>query len=327
MNGQYKVETYGEVLLPPLTVIEKNIKGVDKVAESLRALIRQIGVRRKFAAIAVAGSAVLSRIIQMNAEFTERELEEQIELEADRYIPYPLDEVYFDFEIIGLNTKNPNLIDVLLAAARFETVDIRISAVTEAGLKPTVVDLESLVMERAFGLVVNHLPAKGAGVTIALIDIGATNTTLYVFKDLKVIYNRDQAFGGKHLTDEIQKRYGLSLEEAIAAEKFGGLPEDYVTEVLEPFKETIVQQVSRALQTFSSSAEEAEVNHIVLAGGVSLLPGLESLIQEKLSFKTFIANPFSEMEISTKVDKNSLMADAPGLMMACGLALRTFDNE
>lgn len=327
VEGKYSVNTYGVELLPPQSIVEKNIQAVDKVAEVIRGLAKRIGVSQKLASLAVAGSSVITRLIQINAEYNDDQIIQQIEIEAERYIPYPLEEVYYDFQIIGPSTKHPDLMDVLLAAARVEAVDTRVAAVTEAGFKVTVVDIEALAMERAFALVVNHLPTKGIGNTIALLDIGATSTSLYVFKDLRTIYMRDEAFGGKHLTDEIQRRYGLSVEEAIAAQKYGGLPEDYNTEVLEPFKETIIQQVSRALQVFFSSSEETEIQFIVLAGGVAMLPGLDALLQNKLSIKTFIANPFADMQASSRVNKTILHEDAPGLMMACGLALRTFDNE
>jgi len=327
VQDKYCVDTYGIELLPAQSIIEKNIKAVDKVAEVIRKLIKQAGVVQKFAALGVAGSSVITRIIQMNSGYSDEQVAEQIEIEADRYIPYPLEEVYYDFEVIGPSSKNSELMDVLLAASRVETVDTRVAAITEAGLKVTVVDIEALAMERAFALIADHLPSKGKGNNIALLDIGATNTVLYVFKNLRIIYNRDQAFGGKHLTDEIQRRYGLSMEEALAAQKFGGLPEDYTTEVLEPFKETIIQQVNRALQVFFSSSEETEIHYIILAGGVAILPGLDTLIQNKLSIKTFVANPFVDMQVSSKVNKTQLNDDAPGLLIACGLALRTFDNE
>lgn len=327
VNDKYLVETYGVELLPPQSVVEKNVKSVHEVGQTLKRLINRLGVKRKFAAVAVAGSSVILRTIQLNGEYTDDQIIEQIEIEADRYIPYPLEEVYYDFEILGPSLKHQELVDVLLAAARIETVDTRIAAVSEGGLKPTMIDVESLAMERAFALVVSQLPEHGKENNIVLVDIGASVTSLYVFRNLKAIYSRDQAFGGKHLTDEIQRRYGLSADEAIAAQKYGGLPEDYTTEVLEPFKETIIQQISRALQIFFSSSEETEAQYIVLAGGVAQLPGLEALIQTKLSIKTFIANPFSEMEVSTRVNRNALNEDAPGLLMSLGLALRTFDDE
>ncbi len=327
VNGKYCVDAYGADLLPPQSVVEKNIKATDKVGAVLRQIIKKIGISRKFAAMAVAGSSVITRTIQINKEFSDAEIIEQIEIEADRYIPYPLEEVYYDFEIIGPSVKNADLMDVLLAAARIETVDMRIAVAEEAGLKATIIDVETLAMEKSFSLVAEHLPTKGVGSVVAVIDIGATATTLYVFKDLRIIYSRDQAFGGKHLTDEIQRRYGLSVEEAAAAQKYGGLPEDYITEVLEPFKETIIQQVSRAIQVFFSSSEETEIHFIVLAGGIAALPGLEALVQGKMAIKTLIGNPFADMQVSEKVNKNLLMEEAPALMMTCGLALRTFDNE
>jgi len=327
VNGQYCLERYGVELLPAQSVVEKSIKDVHKVSETIRRLVKRIGIQRKFSAIAVSGSSVITRVVQIGAEFTDDEIAEQIEVEADRYIPYPLEEVYYDFEVLGPFAKNPNQIDVLLAAARIETLDSRVATISEAGLKATIVDVESLAMEKAFALVVQHLPSKGVGSNIALVDIGATNTTLYVFRDLRSIYSRDQAFGGKHLTDEIQRRYGLSLEEAVAAQKYGGLPEDYTTEVLALFKETVIQQIGRALQIFFSSSEETEVHSLMLAGGVAMLPGLDTLVQEKLNIKTFVANPFSDMQVGPQINKNILMQEAPALMLACGLALRTFDHE
>ena len=326
-DGKYRLDAYAVELLPVQAVVDKNIKASDKVGVVLRQAVKKIGSRRKFIAMAVAGASVVTRTIQINKEFNDNEIVEQIEIEADRYIPYPLEEVYYDFEIIGPSEKNPDLMDVLLAAARIETVDMRIAVAEEAGLKATIVDVETLAMEKAFSLIAEHLPIKGPNSVIAMVDIGATTTTLYVFKNSKIIYSRDQAFGGRHLTDEIQRRYGLSVEEATAAQKYGGLPEDYTAEVLEPFKETIVQQVSRAIQVFFSSSEESEIHYIVLVGGIAALPGVETLLQNKMLIKTMVGNPFVDMQIDPSINKNVLAEDAPALMMTCGLALRTFDSE
>jgi type IV pilus assembly protein PilM len=326
-QGKYCLDAYTIEFLPPQNVVDKTIKAVDTVGAALRRAVKKIKNRRKLVALAVAGSSVITRVIQINKEFNDSEIIEQIEIEADRYIPYPLEEVYYDFEIMGPSLKNPDLMDVLLAAARMETVDMRVSVAEEAGLKAVIIDVETLAMEKAFSLIAEQLPHQGMGSIIAMLDIGATNTTLYIFKDLKVIYSRDQVFGGKHLTDEIQRRYGLSAEEAIAAQKYGGLPEDYVTEVLEPFKETIIQQVNRAVQVFFSSSEENAIHHMVLVGGIAALPGLDALIQNKMNIKALVGNPFANMQISPDINKSVLADDAPALMMTCGLAMRTFDSE
>ena len=325
-QGRYVVENYGIEFLPLQSVVERNIKDVHKIGEAIRTLMKRMGCKLPFAAVAVAGSSVLTRIIQLNADLNESEMADQIEVEADRYIPYPLEEVYYDFEVLDTVSKRPEWVNVLLAATRIETLDMRVAAIAAAGLQATVVDVEGLAIERAFGLMAEHLPTQEGTHNVAVIDLGFVNSTLYVFKDRYSIYSRDQAFGGKHLTDEIQRRYGLSLEEAVAAQKYGGLPEDYTTEVLTHFKDTVVQQIGRALQVFFSSSEEAEIHYIVLAGGVAMLPGLDVFIQEKLNIKTAVANPFVDMEIAARVSKNNLMEEASALMLSCGLALRTFDN-
>ena len=127
------------------------------------------------------------------------------------------------------------------------------------------------------------------------------------------------------MTEEIQRRYGLSLDEAGLAKKQGGLPDDYEPEVLEPFKEAVVQQVTRSLQFSFSSSQYNDVDHIVLAGGVASMTGLVDVVQEQLGTPVSVANPFADMSVASKVDALSLSNDAPALMIACGLAMRSFD--
>jgi type IV pilus assembly protein PilM len=193
-----------------------------------------------------------------------------------------------------------------------------------ADLPPNVVAADADPMERACGLVAGSLE-EHEGQTVAILDIGATMTTLSVLTDGKTIYTREQLFGGKQLTEEIQRRYGLSAEEAGLAKKQGGLPDDYESEVLEPFKDAVVQQVTRSLQFFFSSSQYNDVDHILLAGGVASMEGLSQVVQEKLGTPTSVANPFNEMSISPKVNAMALSNDAPALMIACGLAMRSFD--
>ena len=192
-------------------------------------------------------------------------------------------------------------------------------------MEAKVVDVEAYASENAFALLADQLPDQGIDKTIAVLDVGATMTTLNVLNNLKNIYTRDQVFGGKQLTEEIMRRYGLSYEEAGMAKRQGGLPENYVPEVLEPFKEAMAQQASRSLQFFFSSSPYNSVDHIVLAGGSASIPGVDELIQEKLGVETTIANPFASMSLSSRVKPQTLSNDAPALMIACGLALRSFD--
>ncbi|MCK5386405.1 MAG: pilus assembly protein PilM [Gammaproteobacteria bacterium] len=324
-GDRLRVESYAVEPLPANSVIEKNIADVEAVGDAIKRAVKRSASRTKLAAVAVAGSAVITKIIAMPASLTEDEMEQQIELEADQYIPYPLEEVNLDFEVIGPSENDPERIDVLLAASRSENVDIRIAAIELAGLKAKIVDVEAYAMENAFSLLIPQLPEQGIDQTIAIIDIGATMTTLNVMHDRKTIYTREQVFGGKQLTEEIQRRYGLSYEEAGMAKRQGGLPDNYIPEVLEPFKDAMTQQVSRSLQFFYGSSQYNNVDHIVLAGGSAMIPGIDEMIANKLGVHTSVANPFTNMTLASRVKAQSLSNDAPALMIAAGLAMRSFD--
>jgi len=323
-GDRYRVESYAVSSLPQDAVIEKNVNDVDGVANAIRGVVAQSRTKLKTVAAAVAGSSVITKMIDMPEGLSEDDMETQLTLEADQYIPYPLEEVAIDFEIQGPSPERDNQVEVLLAACRRETIDARVEAIDGSELTSKIMDVEAYAMERAFSLVQNQL-ALDQDSTVAVVDIGATMTTLSVLNNGQTIYTREQLFGGKQLTDEIMRRYGLPLEEAGLAKKQGGLPDDYEPEVLEPFKDAVVQQVARSLQFFFSSSQYNDVDHIILAGGVSSMEGLAELVQEKLGTPATVANPFAEMSISSRVNAVALSSDAPAMMIACGLALRSFD--
>jgi len=324
-GSRYRVESYAVEPLPPNSVVEKNITDVDAVGEAIRRAVKRSGTRTRDVAAAIAGSSVITKVVPMPAGLSEDDMEGQIELEADQYVPYPLEEVNLDFEVLGASEQNPDTIEVLLAACRSENVDLRNAAIETGGLHTRIMDVESFASENAFALLTDQLPDQGVEKTVAVIDIGATMTTLNVMHDLKSIYTRDTVFGGKQLTEEIMRRYGLSYEEAGMAKRQGGLPENYQTDVLEPFKEAMTQQASRSLQFFYSSSAHNKVDHILLAGGSASIPGIDEMIQDKLGVETSIANPFASMSLSARVKPQTLSNDAPALLIACGLALRSFD--
>lgn len=322
-SGRYRVESYAVEPLPPNSVIEKNISDVEAVGQAVRRAVKRSSTKSKYTAVAVPGSAVITKMITMPADLRDDDLETQIQLEADQYIPYALEEVNLDFEVLGPSESDPDKVDVLLAASRSENVEMRVAAAEIGGLVPKIVDVEAFAVENAFALIAEQLPQKGADKTIALIDIGATMTSLSVLRDCKIIYTREQVFGGRQLTEEIQRRYGLTFDEAGLAKRQGGLPDNYEPEVLEPFKEAMAQQVNRALQFFYSSSQVAQVDCIVLAGGCAVIPGTAELIGSKTAVQVTVANPFANMPLSSRVRAQVLSNDAPSLMIACGLAMRS----
>ena len=323
-GNRYRVEHYAVEPLPPNAVVEKNIVEVEAVGEAIKRAVARSGARARHAAAAVAGSAVITKIIPMPADLDEDDMESQVELEAVNYIPYPIEEVNLDFEVLGQMPGNAEMVQVLLAASRTENVDARVAALELGGLSARVMDVEAFAIENAFSLLADGLSAPRDGI-VAMVDTGATMTTLNILRNGRSLYSREQVFGGKQLTDEVMRRYGLSYEEAGLAKRQGGLPESYDIEVLEPFKEAMVQQVSRLLQFFYAGSEFNRVDQIVLAGGCASIPGIAAMVEEQLGVPTVIANPLAQMTLGPRVQAHALAQDAPALMIACGLALRSFD--
>lgn len=322
-GSKYKVENYASRPLPDGAVLEKNIANLDAVGEEMLKLSLLVKTHTLKAAVAVSGSAVITKTIVMNASMSDSEMENQIVVEADQYIPYPLEEVAIDFERQGKSKKNEDMVEVLLAACKKENVESRVAALEIGGYQAKVVDIEAYAMERAFNLMCEQMDLEKEGLS-AIIDIGATMTTMYILRDGVSIYTREQVFGGSQLSMEIQNRYGLSPSDASVALVNGDLPEGYETDVLKPFIHEMSDQIGRTLQFFFSSSQYNDVDLIVLAGGTASTVGLAEMVQEELGTRTVVANPFAKMGVNNKVNKKLLQNDAASLMMACGLAVRGF---
>ena len=313
-NGRYWVESYGLSPLLDGSVVEKNILNPEAVADALERAVNIGNPQSQNVAVAVPTSMVIHKIIEMDADMSDEEREVQIRMDAEQYIPFPLDEVSLDFEVLNDKLANPNRVNVLLVATRAENIDSRVEVLEIAGLSPKIADVESYAIERAFDVFSDTLPI---GVNlVGILDIGHTMTTLSVMQNGKIIYTREQVFGGKQLTQDVQNRYGLSYDEAGRAKKDRTLPDDFETEVLMPFLEAVVQQAARSLQFFFSSSQFNEIDHILLAGGNANIPGLAKLLQQKLGYRVTIANPFLQLGFSSQIYLKKLENDAPSLMYA-----------
>ncbi len=325
-SGKYTVESYAVEPLPLNSVIESRIENKDEVAAAIKRAVKRSGTKAKKAAVAVSANSAITKIIAYPDSLSDKELEEQIMMEAESLIPYPLEEVRLDFEVIGRSASDIDAVDVLLAASRRENVDTRTEVLEKAGLIPKIVDVEAYTMENAFSLVSQQLVNNGQGLTVAVVDIGANMTTLHVLVDGRIVFTREQTFGGSILTEEIQRHYGLSHQEAGRAKKENNLPDDYTLKVLEPFKQSMTRTVTRALQFFfSASAQYQSIDHIVLSGGCASIQGIDAMIAEETGTLTSIANPFSDMIIGGRISIQSLSNDSPSMLIACGLAMRNFD--
>jgi len=320
----YRIEHFAMEPLREGVVVDKTVQDIEAISSAIDRAIKNSGTRCKACAIAVSGPAVFTKTIALPSNLAEADVESQIQIEANQYVPYPLDEVSLDFDVLGPSSRNPDLIDILLAASKSENVESRQDALEAAGLVAKVVDVEAFAIANAFELIRerDHLSKNEA---VGIFDIGRDLTTLLVLRGGRVIYNREHPFGGHQLLEETMRRYEMSPEQASFFERAEEGPEDFEAEVLEPFQLNIVHQISRALQFFASSNDYSPISTIYLAGGTASLKGLAAMVQQELGLTTRVADPVSGMDVAPSVAVSALKRNTPNLMVAMGLALRGFD--
>jgi type IV pilus assembly protein PilM len=324
-KGMYRVERYAIEPLPKDSVVEGNINNLDAVSDAVKRCHKRLGSNIKNLALALPNAAVISKKILVPAGQTEDDLELQVETEANQYIPFAIEEVNLDFQVLGPAPNSADDIEVLIAASRKEKIIDRVAVAESAGLKAAVMDVDVLAAQTAFELIASQFPEGGKDQNIAMVDVGASVMAVNVLRNDQSIYMREQPFGGNQLTQEIQNKFGLSPEEAEAAKRAGGLPDNYEADVLQPYMDMLGLEVARALQFFFTSTQHNQIHHIVLSGGSAAIPGVDEAVSKRVQVNTIIANPFVNMQVSGKIKAKSLTQDAPSLMVACGLAMRRFD--
>lgn len=305
-------------------ITDGNIEKFDEVAEAVRRLVRKSGTNTKNVAMALPPSAVITKKITLQGGLTDQELEFQVEAEANQYIPFPLDEVSLDFCVIGPRASAPDEVEVLIAASRREKIQDVQGLAEAAGLKPVIVDVESYASRLAVARLIAVFPNQGVDKIVALFEVGALTTSMQVMLNDDVLYERDQAFGGAQLTQAIVRQYGFSLEEAEAKKRSGELPEDYEVVVLQPFVDSLVQEIGRALQFFFTSTPHNRVDHVLLAGGSSALTGLTAAVTHHTSVPCTLVDPFDGMKMGNGIRLKAMKREAPSYLTSCGLALRRF---
>lgn len=323
ING-YILEDYAIEPMTRGSVIDREIQDIEAVGNVIAKIRQNISMKAKDAAAAVSGQTVITKIIYMDVALSEEELASQIEIEADSLIPYPLDEVSLDFETIDVNESDPSKVNVLLSAARTESIEARVAALESGDFTAKVIDVESYAVSRTHDLCLAQLPDDAAEKVVAIVDIGATMTLFSATKAGKHIYSRDQMFGGEQYTRSIVSYYNKTFEEAETAKVTNDLPPNYTFEVLAPFHTILIQQIRRAMQMFLTSSGVKKVDYLIISGGSASIEGVAQLLTDELGIHTIIANPFNGMAIDKSIDEDDIAKVAPQLMVATGLALRSF---
>jgi type IV pilus assembly protein PilM len=324
-KGEFRLERFASEPLPRGAVVDGNIENLEQVAEAVRRVWKKSGTRSKQIALGMPPASVITKKIILPGGMTEDQLEVQVESEANQYIPFALDEVSLDFDVIGPVPNAPEDVEVLIAATRKEKVEDRIAVAEAAGLKPMVMDIESYAARSALDRVIAQMPKGGQGQIVALFQIGAQATHVSMLQDGQTIYEREQPFGGNQLTQDIVRAYGLTFEDADAKKKTGDLPDGYEQELLEPFLENAALEVTRAIQFFFTSTPYTNIDHIFLAGGCAVIPGLVEMVADRTKVSSAVVSPFKGMQLSSDIREKQLRLEAPAYLVACGLAMRRFD--
>lgn len=298
----------------------------DAILAGLRFLMRTLPNNMKNTAVAVSGSAVMTKRIYVNAALNEEEMEAEIEIEASNLIPYPLAEVSLDFEIIGKNKNTSSKKDVLLSVCRTEKIDFLVDLLEEVKLEAKIVDIEGYAIGRSAKLIFDQVP-DGKNKIICMLDIGAKKNTFSIIDCGQTVMVREQDIGGNQLTQSIAMTYSKTDDEAEMAKMTGNLPDNYEFDLLNSFQTQLLQQIKRTLQMYATAHQHKQPDYIMLTGGTSYIKGLDRFLTNALEIKTLLANPFKSCLDADDDIKAQLEPYIGKYMVACGLALRRFSDQ
>lgn len=326
-SGQWVLERCAVEPLPPGVVAsDGRIEHFDQAVDAVKRLVKKSGTRAKNAVAALPPSAVIAKKIVLPEGLSETEIDLQIESEASQYIPFSLDEVSIDYYIMGPSRTSAGDEEVMIVAARKERVDDMTALMDAAGLRLKVLDVASFAAQAATERLIKGLPHRGRDAMIAMVHVGATSTYMHILRNGEVLFEREQPFGGTHLTQHIARLYGMTQEEAESKKVAGQSPDDYAEVILRPFMERLAQEMQSALQFFYNSTPYNKVDYILLSGGSASLPKLTEIVTQTTGAACLLANPFDEMGMGAQVQDRKLRRDAPAFLTACGLAMRRFTS-
>jgi len=320
-QGTYRVEGIAEAPVAKGLIIDNRLEDIDKITAIIKQIRKQFPASFKNAAIAVTGADVITKVLAINASLGELDLEARVEIEAENSIPFPLDEIFIDFEVIGPNPDNSELNDILVSAARKERVLSQAQCVDESGLKTTIVDIASHALARSAETVTTSKDRESG---IAVVDIGASQMMLSILSQGNVIFTRTKSHGGAVCSQMIAERYGLSASEAERVKVENDLPPDCDLDIVAPFINMTVNHVRFDLRMFTNAANKVDISKLILTGGGVLMKELAEQLKVELEMEVEIADPALGFDFKNELDKNQLISSGPKYMMALGLALRSF---
>lgn len=302
-------------------VVSGNIENFKEVADAMNRLVVKSSARTKDIVMALPTAAVVTRRVKVPRDLAAEDFQAQVEAEVGQYLPWSIEEASIDYHLVASASDLPE-VEVLVAAARRDMVEERASLAEEAGLNLVALDLETFARARSANRVmVEKVPDASRGL-VAVIEIGSLSTLFQVSKNDEIIYDRDLSFGGAHLTQLVERVYGLESVEAERQKRAHELPSGFESKVVAPYISNVASEIERELHIFHSKSGLARVTSIVLSGGGACLPGFAKAVASQTGLPSVLANPFAGIGIGSESLKVRLKTERPAYLTAMGLALR-----
>jgi len=319
IRGIYQVDAVIEILLPKGLITDNHLQDISKISLVIEQLQKKLPVDYINAAIAVTGADVMTKVMTINSTLNDLELQRQVEMEVENDIPFPLDEVFIDFEVLGLNEDDNSLNNILVSTARKESVLSHVQCIDDAGFKVDIVDIASHALARS----VNYfLPIENDSKCIAVIDIGASQMMLNILHQGDILFSRSKSHGGDVLTQMLVERYSISLQDAEKFKSTAEFPKDCDRELLTPFIDQTVHYLQSDLHMFTNAFNHLEVSKIIVVGAGGLLPGFFPRLNSVLNIEVIKLQYSQKLRFREQADSKTFEQFGSKYMMALGLALR-----
>jgi len=323
-KGGYLLLNAGIIPLPPEAIVDNTLMDSSSIVDALKNLIAALGIKTKDVACSISGNSVIIRKISLPAMPPE-ELEDQISWEAEQYIPFDINDVNIDFQILSSDSIDPSKMNVLLVASKKDIINDYVAVFNEAGLQLSVVDVDSFAVQNAFEI--NH--DMDSHEVLALVNIGAGIMNINVVKDGITFFTRDVQMGGNLYPEDIQKQLGVSSTEAESLKMLAHETRSAtLAEVINKVNDTITQEIRRSLDFYNSTANEDRIAKIFVSGGCTKMYNLVETISEKLGLPVECINPFAKLQYSDKdFDPEYLLEIGPLMAVPVGLAIRRVGDK
>ena len=324
LKGSYQLLNAGIVPLPSEAIVDNTLMDSSSIVNAINSLVTSLGVKVKDVACSISGNSVIIRKISLPFMPVE-ELEDQITWEAEQYIPFDINDVNMDFQILSPDSVDPSKMIVLLVASKRDIINDYIAVFNDAGMVLSVVDVDSFAVQNAFEM--NH--DVGTEDVLALINIGASIMNINVLKDGTSLFTRDVQMGGNLYTEEIQKQLGVSGFEAERMKILAAEANSYeLLEVLTKVNETIGQEIRRSLDFYNSTASDDRITKVFVSGGSSKGYKFIESVSEKVGLPVEMINPFAKLKFNEKdFDPEYLQEIGPLMAVTVGLAIRRVGDK